>query len=122
MGDVSGVRLTHVPGTLNGHRRWCVKGEHYPAIAPDVNGRVSGVVYRDVPDSAWTRLDQFEGDMYVRQPVRIEIRDRVTLPAETYVVRPAFLACIETIEWDFDDFLRNGKSRFQKYYKGFQSL
>jgi gamma-glutamylcyclotransferase (GGCT)/AIG2-like uncharacterized protein YtfP len=122
MEDVSGCRLSPVPGTLTGYSRRSVRGEHYPALVPHEAGRVEGVVYRDVPDSAWERLDRFEGEMYARRRVQIKLNDGSTLPAATYMVQPAFLGHLEQSDWDFADFLRNGKTSFQRHYKGYQSL
>ena len=122
MGEVSGCRLSYVPGTLKGYSRRSVKGERYPALVPHEEGRVEGVVYRNVPDSAWARLDRFEGKMYARQLVRIVLNNGTTLPAATYVVQPEFLGHLDQSDWDFEDFLHNGKASFQKHYKGYQSL
>ena len=122
MREVSGCHLSHVPGTLEGYSRRCVKGEHYPALVSDEKGRVEGVVYRNVPNSAWERLDRFEGEMYARQLVQIDLNDGATLLAATYVVKPEFLDHLEASEWDFADFLRSGKASFQRRYKGYQSL
>jgi len=122
MREVSGCRLSHVSGTLKGYSRRSVKDEPYPALVPDEEGLVGGVVYRNVPNSAWDRLDRFEDEMYARQLVQIELNDGTTLLAATYVVSPEFLDHLEQSEWDFADFLRNGKAKFQRHYKGYQSL
>jgi gamma-glutamylcyclotransferase (GGCT)/AIG2-like uncharacterized protein YtfP len=122
MGEVSGCRLAYVPGTLRGYSRRSVRGEHYPALVPHEEGRVEGLVYRNVPDSAWERLDRFEGEMYARQLVQIELNDGATLPAATDVVQPEFLANLDQSDWDLADFLRNGKASFQRHFKGYQSL
>jgi hypothetical protein len=73
MVEVSGCRLSHVFGTLNGHERRSVIGEPYPAIVPHQENTVEGVVYRNVPDWAFDRLDRFEGEMYERQSVNIDL-------------------------------------------------
>ncbi|NTV43714.1 MAG: gamma-glutamylcyclotransferase [Syntrophobacteraceae bacterium] len=122
MREVSGCRLSHVHGTLKGYSRRSVKGEYYPALVPDADGRVEGVVYRNVPDSAWERLDRFEGEMYAREHVQIELNDGTILLAATYVARPEFLDHLDQSDWDFADFLRRGKESFQKHYKGYESL
>lgn len=122
MTQVSGVRLTHVPGFLKGYGRRSVSGEQYPALVPDENGRVEGVLYLNVPGPAWDRLDRFEGEMYARQRVVVEQNDGVVWPAETYVVRPEFRGHLDSSDWDFALFLRTGKDRFMKYYKGYQSI
>ncbi len=119
MGDVSGCHPpSPSPGTLKGYSRWSVKGEPYPALVRDEKKLVEGMVYRNVPDSAWDRLDAFEGEMYERRLVRIDLEDGTTLLAMTYVVRPEFLDHLEKPEWDFAHFLRNGKAGFQNDYKG----
>ena len=122
MVEVSGCRLSPVPGTLKDYSRQAVIGEHYPAIMPDEKGIVDGVVYRNVPDSVWDRLDRFEGEMYARQPVQVELNDGETLLAETYVIQPAFLDRLSQSDWDFEEFLVRGKVSFQKHYRGYRSL
>ncbi len=120
--EVAGCRLSHAPGTLTGYRRRSVIGEHYPAIVPGTENTVEGVVYRDVPDSAFDRLDRFEGEMYDRLPVNIELKNGGALPAETYVLREAFSDLLDQTDWDFDDFIARGKATFQRQYKGYHAL
>jgi gamma-glutamylcyclotransferase (GGCT)/AIG2-like uncharacterized protein YtfP len=122
MREISGLRLYHEPGILSGYSRWTVEGEVYPALVPDEKGRVEGRVYRDIPESAWARLDRFEGEMYERQLVQIELKSGMALLAGTYVARPMFLDQLDKSDWDFSSFLRNGKASFQEHYKGFKSL
>jgi gamma-glutamylcyclotransferase (GGCT)/AIG2-like uncharacterized protein YtfP len=122
MGEVSGSRLSCAPGTVRGYCRRSVREQHYPALAPDEEGRVEGVIYRDLPSSAWRRLDRFEGEMYLRQLVQVEVIDGATLLAETYIVRPKFLCYLEASEWSFAKFLRNGKKLFQREYCGYRQL
>ena len=122
MAMASGCRLSPVAGTLRGYRRRAVHGEDYPALVPDAAGQVKGVVYGAVPDAAWRRLDRFEGHMYVRQAVQIDLADGATLAAHTYVVRPQFLHRLEEFDWHFAEFLRHGKARFQGHYTGYRAL
>ena len=122
MRDVSGCRLSQVPGVLKGYSRRSVKGEYYPGILPDEEGRVAGIVYSHVPDSAWDRLDRFEGEMYDRLTVLIELSNGATLHAGTYVVKPEFQDHLESSDWNFADFLRHRKADFQEHYEGFQLL
>ena len=122
MQNVAGCHLAQVPGLLTGYRRRSVKGEHYPALVPDKTGCVEGVIYLDVPPAAWDRLDRFEGEMYVRQPVPLGLNDGTILPADTYVINPAFLDRLGETDWDFGAFLRHGRESFQKHYQGYQAL
>ena len=122
MQDVAGCLPARLPGTLPGYARRAVRGEHYPGLVSCAHGRVDGVLYRDVPAVAWARLDRFEGDMYLRQRVQVELTDGATLKAETYVVRPRFLARLAHSEWSFSEFLRSGKGKFCRDYQGYASL
>lgn len=122
MAEISGLNLAHVPATLRGFRRVCVKGEHYPALIPNSEEFVSGVVYLNVPDPAWTRLDRFEGEMYLREIVQVERDDDLNIAAETYVARPEFMDYLVDVEWDFKAFLRINKESFRRSYKGYQAL
>lgn len=120
--QVAGCRPEGGPATVRGYRYARVKGEDYPALVPDGPGRVGGVVYFDVPDTAWARLDRFEGDMYARELVEAELETGDCMTVATYVARPEFLSRLETADWSFADFLREGKARFQAGYKGYEAL
>jgi gamma-glutamylcyclotransferase (GGCT)/AIG2-like uncharacterized protein YtfP len=122
MREVAGCSPVPLPGTLRGYRRCSVRDALYPALVPDEEGCVEGVVYRNVPPSAWDRLDRFEGEMYERRVVQIELMEGTALPAATYVVRPEFLDLLDPSDWDFAQFLRNGKASFERHYPGYRSL
>jgi len=122
MYEVSGLYLPNEPGILRGYGRRAVTGERYPAIVPDKDAIVQGIIYRNVSVSAWDRLDRFEGEMYEKHFVTVELKDQTTLSAETYVIHPAYLNYLDQSDWDFDDFIRNGKESFQKHYKGYHLI
>ncbi len=122
MRKVSGCCLPHVSGNLTGYIRRCVRGEPYPALIPHNRGRVEGVLYLNIPTSAWDRLDRFEGEMYVRQLVEIRLRDNTIIKAQTYIIRPEFRGYLEQSDWSFADFLRKGKTRFEGRYRGYSLL
>jgi gamma-glutamylcyclotransferase (GGCT)/AIG2-like uncharacterized protein YtfP len=111
-----------VPGTLRDYRRQTVKGEVYPGIRPQPGTAVEGVVYGNLPSDAWTRLDVFEGDLYQRQLVQVDLADGTTMAAYTYVVKPEFEHRLEATEWDAGQFLRTGKKTFVAHYAGFKAL
>ena len=122
MEEVAGCRLPCMSGVLRNYCRRSVKNEEYPALVAEAGGCVEGVVYRNVPDAAWDRLDRFEGEMYARLPAQVELSDGATRQTLTYVVRPAFLGCLADAEWDFMHFLRHGKERFQREYSGYGQI
>ena len=122
MREVSACVLQGLPGVLQGYSRRCVKNAAYPAITADESGKVNGILYLDLPATSWQRLDRFEGEMYARRPVQIELEDRRLLSAATYVAREEFMVYLEEREWDFEEFLRAGKTGFQNQYKGYRLL
>ena len=122
MEEISGSHLSPVSATLKGYRRMRVKGEHYPALVPDADGRVDGVVYLNVSGTSWDHLDRFEGEMYSRKIVQVEFNDGRAVPAETYVARVEFMDYLVDAEWDFVEFLRKNKGSFRRTYKGYRAL
>jgi len=109
-------------GLLRDHCRLCVRGEHYPGLVPRPGASVEGIVYRGVPAVAWERLDRFEGDMYLRAGVDIELADATIHRVQTYLVRPELSGCLEDRVWELEEFLRHGKAKFESAYKGYAAI
>lgn len=122
MEEVTGYRHISEPGVLKGFRRFAVRGELYPGIIPRGDGEVPGIVYRDIYANAWRRLDEFEGELYERRNVEIILPGGGSLRAGTYVVRPEFASRLAPVDWQFEDFLKNGKRVFRKSYKGYGEI
>jgi len=122
MQEVSSCLPEHRRGVLKGYARQRVKGQVYPGLLQREGNRVDGVVYLNVPASAWERLDRFEGEMYARRTVSIEMDSGGWLTAETYIVRPEYVDRLEEDEWDFSEFLSSGKSKFRAGYVGYHSI
>jgi len=108
MHQVAGCLPAHALATLARYRRCRIRGEEYPAIVGQQGVAVQGVVYLEVPDAAWMRLDRFEGEMYDRRTVRVDCADGNRLAADTYVIRPEFAHLLLTSEWSYEEFLRAG--------------
>jgi gamma-glutamylcyclotransferase (GGCT)/AIG2-like uncharacterized protein YtfP len=122
MRSVAGCALSHTHAVLRDYRRFSVKGEDYPALVASEGGLVEGVVYHDIPDTAWLRLDRFEGEMYERRFVNVVLADGMTETAHTYIIRFEFEGRLDSTEWDFEAFLRSGKNRFETQYPGYGAL
>lgn len=122
MTEVSSLQRSATFATLCGYRRLRVKGEDYPALVPDTAGLVTGVIYRDITEAAWTLLDRFEGEMYARVGAQVELADGTIAAAQTYVINRCFGACLEEVEWNFAEFLGSGKERFRTSYRGYLEL
>lgn len=122
MEEVSGCCQPCIEGWLKGYCRRAVKREQYPAVFPDENGIVAGMIYLNVPSSALDRLDRFEGEMYMRQSVDVEFDYGEVLPAETYVIRPEFYNILEAFDWNYENFLARGKKIFRERFRGYRTV
>ncbi|MBK6744037.1 MAG: gamma-glutamylcyclotransferase [Hydrogenophilales bacterium] len=122
MSRVCAVDLRSVPATLPGFSRHPVRDATYPGIQPAGNARVDGLLYLDLPESAWPRLDAFEGEMYARTLVQVELSGGHTAETWAYVFKPEHRHLLMTGDWDFKAFLRCGKSHFEVCYLGFDRL
>ena len=122
MRDVSGHSGRPVAATLKDHLRLCIAGEHYPAMVFHAGNKVKGMLYRDICESAWQQLDVFEGEMYRRIPVRVALTDGSMIEAQTYLIHPDHAHHLTDQEWEFDRFLAEGKSHFEREYLGYEGL
>lgn len=111
---VCGYRMPRVGGVLEGFRRRAVKGELYPGIHARAGESTRGQVYLGVPDTAWGSLDEYEGEMYRRVKVEVHAGAGQPLDAWAYVLRPQYRHRLAEHDWDFSDFLRNGKAAYLK--------
>ncbi len=62
MQEASGCLPENRRGVLKGYARRRVRGHAYHGLLQREGNPVDGVVYLDVPLSAWARLDRFEMD------------------------------------------------------------
>lgn len=122
MSAVVGTRCAHRPAVLDAYRRAPVIGEQYPGMVPASASQVHGVLYLDLPESAWPRLDAFEGALYSRELVRVHLDDGRRASAWAYVFRAEHAHRLATGEWDFARFMKTGKARFESRYLGFDEV
>jgi len=118
LANVIAGRLRGVPAKLNDYRRWAVRDEDYPAIRSQEDSEVQGRFYRDLPEQTWPRLDLFEGEIYHRTGIRALLDDGSVADAETYVIREEYIHLLSGDAWDYEEFLRCGKERFTREYRG----
>ena len=65
--------LRAVPATLDGWQRFRIREVTYPAALRSRHAsRIEGMLWFDLSDEAWKRLDAFEGEVYNRVEVEVE--------------------------------------------------
>ncbi len=122
MSSIVGSEQPRIEGILKGYRRLKLQNEYYPAIIEQENCEVKGVVYYGVVESGWRQLDRFEGEMYRRQMVEIQIADGSEINAYTYVLKEQYRGRLSQNEWNFAEFLKNGKRVFMSNYSGYSEI
>jgi gamma-glutamylcyclotransferase (GGCT)/AIG2-like uncharacterized protein YtfP len=122
MSAAAGLNCAGEPARLAGYARHPVVGEAYPGVMPQPSASVSGVLYRDLDAAAFARLDAFEGDLYDRISLTVELADGASAPAWCYVVKAVYRDRLAPGDWNFETFLTEGKTRFQRQYLGFTIL
>jgi gamma-glutamylcyclotransferase (GGCT)/AIG2-like uncharacterized protein YtfP len=64
--------LVSIPATLKGWERFAIRNASYPAARRGKpQASIRGVLWLDLSESAWKRLDAFEGDAYRRAAVEV---------------------------------------------------
>jgi len=67
-------------------------------------------------------MDDFEGDLYKRISVRVEVDQNGPLIAETYIFAREHLQLLSSELWDFEEFKKEHLQGFLQSYKGFSLL
>ena len=122
MAEVAGKRLPSTPAVLTGYRRVFVRGGNYPGGGYAPAGPGSGVGFPKNHGAGGRRLDRFEGEMYQRRPVTVQLAGGGLAQVDCYVIRSAFLHRLTRTEWDYTAFLLRGKRMFQQQYFGFKAI
>lgn len=120
MRAVCGHAAPGVDAVLHGYCRRRVRHEVYPAIFPCGAESVPGLVYLGLDAQQARALDRFEGNLYVRCPVQVEIAGR-TRRADAYVWSLQSMARVSEAAWRLEDFLDDGLDGFLEGYPGFAS-
>jgi len=108
-----------INATLRGYARFTVKEASYPGIIPEKDAVTEGIIYCNVDELSLERLDEFEGDLYQRTPIRAETERGKILNAETYVIKPETRDYLSLQKWDVKEFVQNSLETFLNTYQGF---
>lgn len=121
MASVCGHRGQTIAAHLKHYQCKQVKNEAYPAIIAKPMKKTKGLLYRNIPDIAITKLDAFEGDQYRREIVTVHLANGKRQPAYCYVWLNEYRALISTKDWSFDAFIKKDKQAFYKDHAEFLS-
>ena len=122
MDCVAGTRFESTLAYLPGFFRKQVINAVYPAIAPGSDHQVEGVLYLNVSKQALKRLDHYEGDLYERSAVIIQLANGHWLDAHSYVIKPDYQSMMSDQDWHLENFNEHHHTQFKQEYEGFQHL
>jgi gamma-glutamylcyclotransferase (GGCT)/AIG2-like uncharacterized protein YtfP len=122
MTAVTGKRFRMLRAYLKNYARLKVKGESYPGIVCKRGAATDGIVHCDVDDLSLKSLDEFEGELYKRISVRVEVGQKGPLIAEAYIISPEHLHLLSSEPWDLEGFKKEHLQEFLQGYKGFSLL
>ena len=105
MSQIVGRPALGRPARLAGFARFRIRDRVYPAIVESPGAEVDGVVYEGLTAEELVRLDDYEGPIYERRAVEIEVVG-AALAACTYVLRPEHMTRLSREPWDLARFER----------------
>ncbi len=122
MTRVAGFLPGSFPARLDHYRRGPLAGVDYPAITPQREACVAGLLYLDLTPEAWLRLDEFEDHIYCRCRINVSLIGGRVMAADSYVIKPEYLDRLGDENWSYFEFLTSGLARFEQGYSGFPDL
>jgi len=109
---VTGTRAKAQPAELIDFGRYLLEHRPYPAVVPVRGSVVVGTVYLELADALLGRLDEYEGDEYLRRNVRVQLRGAGDLDAVVYVLLPELEHNLTTSPWDKQHFADHHAQKF----------
>lgn len=110
-----GYESTHA--SLSGYARKCIKEESYPVVLKSKKHTATeGILYFNITPQDLALVDEFEGDYYLRETVRVRLADGSSLPAETYVLKDEFRHLASDRDWDAAHFAGSAIHHFLERY------
>lgn len=103
--QIVGRELSGRPALLSGYARYRIHDRVYPAIVEAAGAELAGVVYDGLAALDLERLDDYEGPIYERRVVPVDVAG-AALAACTYVLRAEHVHRLSLEPWDLAQFER----------------
>jgi hypothetical protein len=103
---VAGISIEKESCVLPGYARFKLAGQVYPGIMEKRHTSVPGVLYRGLSQSQLHRLDQYEGDEYLRELVMVRNEHHRYCSAWVYALQPKYTNLLSQESWDVAEFER----------------
>lgn len=109
--------------TLHGFERRALKHASYPAVIPAAHKTIRGRLYLDVSDEDVARLDNFEGDEYLRSRQLLQLTTNNGIPVhalDLYLFKAELSHLLCSHDWDETQFKNEHLNHFIAGFSGFQ--
>jgi gamma-glutamylcyclotransferase (GGCT)/AIG2-like uncharacterized protein YtfP len=90
---------------LKGYARKKVKGKNYPGLIEQDGSVVEGKIYYDVSEEDFRKLDEYEGEEYVRKKVSVLLESGKNVACFTYLFKKEYFGRLTKNEWALSGFL-----------------
>lgn len=111
MKAVSGVLPLGVAATLPHYACYQVRHANYPAITAQSGAHTHGLLYLQIPASAWLHIDAYEDDFYQRQTLTV-LTSGAVQTAQAYVAPAHCKTLLSTRPWQLERFRREELHHF----------
>ena len=92
------------PATVQGYRRYPVKGQSYPGMIPgSTEDCVTGILLHELTELELQILDWFEGDEYTRRNVQVQCGPTI-LTTQTYTWSNPISDLDTPMDWSYETF------------------
>jgi gamma-glutamylcyclotransferase (GGCT)/AIG2-like uncharacterized protein YtfP len=103
---VAGATIKSEQCVLPGFERLKLAGQVYPGLREKKRSLVQGFLYKGLSQSQLHRLDQYEGDEYLRELVLVRNDHHRYHSAWVYVLAPKYQKLLDNEQWDPLEFER----------------
>jgi gamma-glutamylcyclotransferase (GGCT)/AIG2-like uncharacterized protein YtfP len=109
------------PARLAGFARRRLAGRSFPGLVADPRAEVRGALHEGLDAAALAALDRFEGELYERVRVRVELEDGGGASAWTYTLSPLGRPLVTGDAWDLADFAARDLDAFLAGCRAFRA-
>lgn len=100
MEAVTGRRFPAREASVRGFARWRLRGRVFPAAAPEPGAVLAGRLYEGVDPATLACLDRFEGRLYERRRVPVQLAGGGERSAEIYLLAAGRRGELLAEPWD----------------------
>ena len=84
---------------LNGYARKKVKRKNYPGLVERDGSKVEGMLYYDISEEDFRKLDAYEGEEYARTKVSVQLSSGKSIESFTYLFKKEYFGKLTKSEW-----------------------